>query len=373
MIKFLANPRIFVFTIIWMMVLVFIGTIAQRDIGLYLAQQKYFSSLLLWLEIGGVQVLPLPGGLLTMIILFVNLLAFFFKPNIWTKNKLGVLIIHGGALVLLLGGGITAGFSNEGRMVITEGQSSDYIESWHEKEFSISIDYGEETDSLEIINFSEEFLKKNEVLQHHKLPFQIKVIDYFINSEYSEISPSQVINSKKEFTKISDLKKLPDELEYEQNASGIKYQIISEQPDIAGTYMSHILEREEIKTILTIDGQTYVLSLRLKRTYLPFQIELKKFKHVEYYQTTKPKSFSSEVMLNTEGASKRFLIEMNAPLRYDGYTLYQASYSGEQTSVLAVVKNYGALFPYIASIIMCIGVLIQMLFRLPKLMKRKND
>ena len=86
MIKFLANPRIFVFTIIWMMVLVFVGTIAQRDMGLYLEQQKYFSSLLLWLEIGNFQVLPLPGGLLTMIILFVNLLAFFFKPNIIFKT-----------------------------------------------------------------------------------------------------------------------------------------------------------------------------------------------------------------------------------------------------------------------------------------------
>ena len=372
MIKFLANPRIFVFTIIWMMVLVFVGTIAQRDVGLYLAQQKYFSSLLLWLEIGDFQVLPLPGGLLTMIILFVNLLAFFFKPNIWTKNKLGVLIIHGGALILLLGGGITAGFSNEGRMVITEGQSSNYIENWYEREFSISIDYGEETDSLEIINFSEELLKNNEVLQHDKLPFQIKIIDYFINSEYGEISSSQVINSKKEFTRVSDLKKLPDELEYEQNASGIKYQIISEQLDIAGIYMSHILEREEIKTILTIDEHTYVISLRLKRTYLPFEIQLKKFKHVQHHDTTKPKSFSSEVNLNIEDVSTRFLIEMNAPLRYDGYTFYQASYSGEQTSVLAVVKNYGALFPYIASIIMCVGVLIQMIFRLPKLMKRKN-
>ena len=86
-VNYIGSPKIFVYLVIWLMVLVVAGTLAQRDYGLYVAQQKYFSSLLLWLEIGDFQVLPLPGGLLTMIILFVNLLAFFFKPNIWTKNK----------------------------------------------------------------------------------------------------------------------------------------------------------------------------------------------------------------------------------------------------------------------------------------------
>jgi hypothetical protein len=33
------------------------------------------------------------------------------------------------------------------------------------------------------------------------------------------------------------------------------------------------------------------------------------------------------------------------------------------------VKNYGRLFPYISSIIMCIGILLQMIMRLPKLFK----
>ena len=61
MIKFISNPRIFVITIIWLMFLVVIGTIAQRDIGLFQAQKKYFTSLLLWLEIGGFNILPLPG------------------------------------------------------------------------------------------------------------------------------------------------------------------------------------------------------------------------------------------------------------------------------------------------------------------------
>jgi hypothetical protein len=52
----LSNPKIFVITIIWLMVLVFFGTIEQKYIGLYEAQNKYFSSLILW-----VWYFPLPG------------------------------------------------------------------------------------------------------------------------------------------------------------------------------------------------------------------------------------------------------------------------------------------------------------------------
>ena len=67
-IKKLSNPKIFVFTIIWMMILVFIGTIAQKDMGLYYAQQKYFSNWIYWLGF-----IPLPGGRLTMSIMFINM------------------------------------------------------------------------------------------------------------------------------------------------------------------------------------------------------------------------------------------------------------------------------------------------------------
>ena len=56
--------------------------------------------------------------------------------------------------------------------------------------------------------------------------------------------------------------------------------------------------------------------------------------------------------------SRRVLIQMNEPLRHRGYTFYQASFIEEedkQTSVLATVKNYGRMFPYISSIIMVFG------------------
>ena len=80
-IQLISNPKIFVFTIIWLMILVFIGTIEQKDIGLFAAQNKYFSSVVIWFYS-----IPLPGGLLTMTI-FVCLFLLSLKYG-WRISRI---------------------------------------------------------------------------------------------------------------------------------------------------------------------------------------------------------------------------------------------------------------------------------------------
>ena len=82
----------------------------------------------------------------------------------------------------------------------------------------------------------------------------------------------------------------------------------------------------------------------------------------------------NEINLIENGLPRRVLIQMNEPLRHHGYTFYQASFIDDldkETTVLATVKNYGRLFPYISSIIMSIGLLIHLLISLPKMLRRK--
>ena len=148
--------------------------------------------------------------------------------------------------------------------------------------------------------------------------------------------------------------------------------IISDIESVNGYYI-YQLEKQKPE-IITINNQDYALLLRPERTYLPFEIQLVDFKKIMHPGTKIAKSFSSEVYLIENETSRRVLIEMNAPLRYNGYTFYQASFSQSEfgeTSILAVVKNYGRLFPYISSIIMSIGLLIHLLIKLPMLIKRK--
>ena len=93
---------------------------------------------------------------------------------------------------------------------------------------------------------------------------------------------------------------------------------------------------------------------RAKRT-LPFAVKLDDFV-VEYHQgTRKAKNFFSHVTVIDGDISWPFLIEMNKPLRYQGYSLFQSSYDiapdGSEASVLTVVENKGQWFPYVLSLI----------------------
>ena len=365
LIKRISDPKIFVFTIIWLMVLVFFGTIEQKDIGLFASQKKYFTSIILW-----VYGIPLPGGLLTMIILSMNLFSFFLKPNSWRKNKVGILTVHIGALILLIGSGITSLFSIEGNMVIIENEKSDYMHSFYYKEFTV-LDLDQHKDSIEVINFSENLLKQNQLLEHSTLPFKIEIIDFFMNSKLESRVNDTLSPLRGDAIRLELREKFP-ETEMNKNISGVTYKIISDDDNINGYYIYQLEQRRP--EIITINNMDYALLLRPVRTYLPFEIELLEFDKVMHPGTQIAKSFSSKVFLNENETSRRVLIEMNAPLRHKGYTLYQASYAelgdGREATVLAVVQNYGRLFPYISSIIMCIGVLLQMIIRIPGLLKK---
>jgi len=128
---FLSRAEIFTFACAWLIVLLVIGTLAQSSIGLYGAQEKYFSS---WITLVGV--LPLPGGRLTMLVVFINLLAYIVQPSAWSVRRTGLLVAHAGALLLLVGGMLTAYFSNEGNMMIAEGETSNFVADDRQKELA---------------------------------------------------------------------------------------------------------------------------------------------------------------------------------------------------------------------------------------------
>ena len=85
-VSFLSNPKILVVTMFWLMILVVLGTLAQANIVLYEAQQRYFSSWILWFKF-----FPTPGGRLTLLVMFINLSCFILKPSFWSFKKIGII------------------------------------------------------------------------------------------------------------------------------------------------------------------------------------------------------------------------------------------------------------------------------------------
>ena len=365
-INFLKQPKIFVFAMIWMMMLVVLGTLAQKDMGLYAAQNRYFSAWITWFWF-----IPMPGGRLTLIIILINLSFFFFKKSIWKIKKLGIVILHLGGILLLVGGGLTAMFSSEGNMVIEESAQSNHVEDYHFMELAIINTSASSFDEFTI--FDQPLLKRNQVLAHANLNFEIEIINYLDNCEPTKRNSPAGIQHKGMLKKFM-LSELKPEKEDNWNRPGMIYKISNSGTNADGMY--GIFLGQPISQTVSVNNKDYTIILRRKRTYLPFSIELLDFKKILHPGTDIPKSYSSDINLIENGAVRKILIQMNEPLRHKGYTFFQSSFiegPNSETTVLAVVKNYGRLFPYISSIIMCIGLLFHLSQKLPDLFRKSKE
>tara|TARA_B100000214_G_C23966876_1_gene628112 strand:- start:558 stop:1682 length:1125 start_codon:yes stop_codon:yes gene_type:complete len=364
--KLLSSPRIFSYTVLWMIVLVFFGTLAQKDIGLYASQMKYFSSY--YFTVGGF--IPVPGGRSVLLLMTINLAFSLFKKNLWKMKKVGIIIVHVGGLLLLLGGGVTAQFSSEGNMVISEGETINYVDDYFDMEL-VFVNTSLQ-DSLEYTVFDEPLLENGTKIIYDELNLQIDIIDHIKNVRIEQrISTADSIY-KGFLNEFILLPKKPEK-EATQNRPGIVIKLSglnNSQDGIYGIFLG-----QKTPDTFQINGNLFFIEFRRKRTYIPFSINLLDFEKVMHPGTNVAKSYSSEVNLIEDAISRRILIKMNEPLRHSGYTFYQASFVDgldKETSVLAAVKNYGRLFPYISSIIMSIGLLIHLLIHLPKMLERKR-
>lgn len=125
----LASPRVVFYVMIWLMILLVIGTVAQKYIGLHSAQMMFFSSYIIWLGW-----IPLPGGMPTMGLLTISMMVKLFFASRWNIQNSGIIVTHIGALLLLLGGLVTYLYAQEGNMVIYEGESVNFFSDYYETE-----------------------------------------------------------------------------------------------------------------------------------------------------------------------------------------------------------------------------------------------
>jgi hypothetical protein len=122
-------------------------------------------------------------------------------------------------------------------------------------------------------------------------------------------------------------------------------------------------------------GRTWQITLRPTRYYKPYSVTLQKFTHERYPGTEIPKNFASKITLNDpERALKRdVLIYMNHPLRYRGETFYQAGFKkDDQASILEVVHNPSFIAPYVACVVVSVGLLVQFCYHLVGFARRRG-
>lgn len=374
---FFVSLKLTVVLLALSIILIFWATLAQVQLGIWGVQEKFFHTLFVLGKIPGTD-LPVPvfpGGYFLGGLLLVNLLAAHIYRFRLEWKKAGIQLTHLGLILLLLGELVTSLLQVESNMRIEEGATQHYSESYRSNELAIidttSPDYNE------VVAIPEAVLADGGAIQHPKLPFQVRLKDYYPNAALQmreglpNAAPSPATAGLGPRIAVTPLR-----LTYKQderNAPAAHLEFVGPEGSLGTWLVSPVLDAPQK---FDHAGRTWEIALRFKRYYHPFRITLFDFAHDKYPGTEIPKNFSSRIRLQTDDArqDREVLIYMNNPLRHAGLTFYQASFErGDKVSILQVVRNPGWVLPYVSCILMGLGLLLQFGIHLTGFIRKRSQ
>ncbi len=346
----LLHPSITLTCLFLLILLVFFGTLYQADHGLYEAIRVFFGYII-W--VGGV--FPFPGTGLVLWVLAIQLMLMmaFILPLHW--KKLGLWITHGGLLLLLVGGFITEQMAVESQLTLAEGETGHYTTSYHHWEAAAWTTRG---DTNDVIAYTDRDLRRGAVLDLSPHPARLTIRQYYPNAAAFTSAVTGGTLPYLNASGVASIELRRPEKEAPQNSPGLIATLSEDgQPD--REILLFGLEPRPLA--LTVGGQRVFFQLRRQNYPLDFALKLNKFVREMHPGTDVAKAYESHLDLIDGLSSRPVRIWMNNPLRYKGYTFYQASFilDAEGThSTLAVVTNPGRLIPYISSIMIFAGMLL---------------
>lgn len=389
LLKPLASLRLTVVLLALSIFLIFAGTWAQVDMGIWTTLKTYFRSYLVMIplqiflprtwDVPGA--IPYPGGALLGSSLLINLLAAHAVRFQWKAKKFGIWLVHAGIILLLAGEGLTAMLAEESNMSIDEGQTVNYAEDIRVAELAV-IDKSDPSQDRVVV-IPQSMLRKGHVVRWATLPFELRIDDYHPNAHLREAGASDAV--------VASLRGTAAKHNLIVEPQAVVSGVTQGEMDLPVAMVTPVANGQELGTWMTslyfsvmpqdepqvveYAGKRYELALRYKRVYKPYSVHLVDFKHDVYIGTNTPKNYSSQIRLidPAHNENREVLIYMNNPLRYRGETFYQASFKqGDMGTVLQVVRNPGWLMPYIACTLGALGMLIHFGQQLLKSFSRRK-
>jgi hypothetical protein len=369
-----TSLKLTIFCLACAMVLVFLGTIDQVNIGVYEAENRYFKSFLLFFTLPRTDLrIPwFPGGYIVGSLLLVNLVAAHLARFRWSWKKIGIVLLHSGLILLLVGQLFADIFVDlESQIRLDQGETKNYSESFYFDELAL-IDTSA-ADSDEVISIPGSRLAKGNKIDLPVDDLRMIINDYYPNCAL--ISPSQLPHPGYPHLPIGPMAVAVQlDKTYKQNERNLPAADFSifQRDQLIGTWRLATGFPRPIN--FQVGNKNYQAVLRPRRFYKPFAIKLVQFRHDRYAGTDIAKNFSSRIRLldPTRHEDRESLIFMNNPLRYRGFTFYQAGFdNNDQTTVLQVAQNPSWLVPYISCALIVAGLLVQFGMHLVSFVKRR--
>jgi hypothetical protein len=361
--RVLSSLRLTVVCLGFGMLLVFLGTLAQVHLGIHAVQARYFQSLIIfWSPPGASWKIPiLPGGYLLGTVLLVNLITAHATRFQLSKKKIGIILLHLGVILLLIGQLLTGLFARETQMRIDEGRTLGYSEAPREVELAVIDSTDPNFD--QVVAIPEKVLARGGTIQNPTLPFTLDIRQFMGNTHLAMRSQEPQGPPSLATTgfgpKIVAAEASRTVKDDERDLSAAYVQLNGVQGSLGTWLVSNAIPDSQG---FTLNGHTYKLVMRQRRFYKQFALTLLDFAHDRYAGTDIPKNFSSRVRLidSERNENREVLISMNDPLRYRGFTFYQSGFdNNDKTTILQVVKNPAMLLPYIACGLVALGLVVQ--------------
>ncbi len=270
----------------------------------------------------------------------------------------------------------------EQRMSLIEGQTTNIAVKTDDIELAVIDASDPVNDKVTVVagTMLQRVAKQKEMITAPELPFDIKVIELFPNSDFRNAGPVEPNLATTGIGKSFIAESLPPSGGVSSNvnvASGYVELFDKTSKNSLGTYLlsQFLNERRffnskapsDVMDTIEVAGVPYKLQLRFHREYKPYEVTLTNVVRINYSASETPRDYSSYVTIKDKenGVAQDGRIWMNNPVRYKGETFYQSNYSvvelpnGEAAEMtgLQVVENAGWLIPYVSCVLAFWGML----------------
>ncbi|MBC7821077.1 MAG: cytochrome c biogenesis protein ResB, partial [Planctomycetaceae bacterium] len=302
------------------------------------------------------------------------------------KKRAGIVLLHGGIGLMMFSELLVGLTAVEAQISLEEGQTTNFASDHRSSELAFVESSGTESETHIVVAGSRLISSVSHgKITNELLPFDIEVLKYYGNARLRPptkehpIEATHGIGKKEALVPVggstgvdTDAKvDLPGAIvRLTKRGSGKE----SNSEEI-GTYLvSTLLAMQEP---VEVDGKKYDLSLRFRRDYKPYTVELLDVDGTNYVGTNTARNYSSRVRVVNAAQEKDFEhhIWMNNPLRYAGETFYQSGFTqadGKEYTTLQVVTNSGWMIPYVACMIVAVGMLFQFSVTLLRFLDRRT-
>lgn len=306
-------------------------------------------------------------GSVAAIVVYIGALMVF-------RRKAGIVVIHAGLLLLMIGELYTTYSAVEQRLFFFEGDTTQHTIDVNRVEVAF-LSPANDSDKQTVITIPANRLAVDGVLDVESTPFRVEVVAYYPNARLLNVRAGEkTLPNTKGLAQSIFAESIPQVSGTdggEVNSAAAYLRILDRNDNDLGTYLvaQRLYDLDDIELdSVEAAGESWQVALRFKHFYKPYSVKLNSTDRTNYTGTDIPQAYSSNFRIvdpdNNVDATKE--VSMNNPLRYNNETFYQAGHdtdaaTGKKYSVLQVVRNTGWMIPYVSCAMVGIGLLLHFL------------